>query len=152
MVFLGVLLAAAAVATAVALVAENSAPASLSLFGHHVPGVNTQAHIFVLGVIVTLIFVVGLTVASLALGRTVRVHRELRELRVEHRESMSSLEMEKQQLERELARARGTTVAAPTRPIQHREGLPAAGRPTAGRDPNTQPTAFRPDSPFFQQP
>src|ERR671937_246397 len=99
MVFLGILLAAAAVATAVALVTENSASASLSLLGHHVPGVSTQAHVFVLGVIVALIFVVGLTIASLALGRSVRVHRELRELRVEHRESLSSLEMEKRQLE-----------------------------------------------------
>jgi hypothetical protein len=149
MVFLGILLAAAAVATAVALVAENSAAASLSLFGRHVPGVSTQAHIFILGVILALVFVVGLTIATLALGRSVRVHRELRELRVEHRESMTSLEMEKRQLERELARARGA--APPTRPIQRREGLPTAGRPATGTSPHTQPTAFRPDSPFFEQ-
>lgn len=163
MVFLGILLAAAAVATAVAVVTENSASASVNLLGHHVPGVSTQAHIFILGVIVSLIFVVGLTIASLALGRSVRVHRELRELRVEHRESLSSLEMEKRQLERELARARGGTPPSRPGPVRGQlpQGLPTADRtgeglPTAGRRATdgtapTQPTAFRPDSPFFQQ-
>jgi hypothetical protein len=151
MVFLGILVAAAAVGVGVGIVAENSAAASLSVFGRHIPGVSTQAHVFILGVIVALIFVVGLTIATMALGRSVRVHRELRDLREEHRESMTSLEMEKRQLERELARARN--VADPRRPAPgpRRDGMPTAGRPTTEDIPQPRPNAFRPDSPFFEQ-
>jgi hypothetical protein len=147
MVFLGILLAAAAVGVGVGIVAENSAAASLSVFGRHIPGVSTQAHVFILGVLVAIIFVVGLTIATLALGRSVRVHRELRDLREEHRESLTSLEMEKRQLERELARARNTN----PRPAPGRDGMPTAGRPATGGTPQTRPNAFRPDSPFFEQ-
>lgn len=147
MVFVGILLAAAAVGVGVAIVAENSAAASLSLFGRHIPGVSTQAHIFILGVTVTLVFVVGLTIASLALGRSVRVHRELRDLREEHRESLTTLEMEKRQLEHELARARN---AAPARPTPRRDDLPVPGH-AATTTTRTQPGSFRSDSPFFEQ-
>lgn len=137
MVLLGIILAGAAVAVVVGVVAENSAPASLSVFGQHVPGVTSEGQVFVAGVIITIFFVIGLAISSLALGRSMRVHRELRELREEHEESLSTMEYERQQFQRELARARGG------RSPQTQTDVPVAGQPGRGdRDPV---------SPFFDQ-
>jgi cation transport ATPase len=134
MVFLGILLASVAVSVVVGIIAENSAPATLIIFGQHVPGVTSEAQVFVAGVIVTIFFVIGLALSSLSLGRSMRVRRELRELREEHEESLSTIEMERQQFQRELARARG------------RRGAQTSGDvPVAGRQPRD------PVSPFFDQ-
>src|SRR3954451_134738 len=133
MVFLGILLAAAAVCVAVGAIAENTAPATLNIFGQHIPGVTSNAQVFVAGVIVTIFFMIGLTISSLALGRSMRVRRELRDLREEHDESLSTLEKERQNLQRELARARSNM-----RTTQTTGEVPVAG----GRDPV---------SPFFDQ-
>lgn len=135
MVLLGIALAGAAVAVVVGVIAENSATASMSVFGQHVPGVTSEAQVFVAGVIVTIFFVIGLAISSLALGRSMRVGRELRELREEHEESLSTLELERQQFQRELARARGTRSQA-TGDVQ------VAGHQSRDRDPV---------SPFFDQ-
>jgi hypothetical protein len=135
MVFLGILLAGAAVAVAVGIISENTAPASLEVFGRHIPGVSSAGQVFVAGIIVAIFFVVGLAISSLALGRSMRVHRELRELREEHEESLSTLEMERQQFQRDLARARGT----------HRTGQTRADVPVAGQRDRD------PVSPFFDQ-
>lgn len=132
MIFVGILLAGAAVCVAVGLIAENTAPATLNIFGQHIPGVTSEAQVFVAGVIVTIFFVIGLTISSLALGRSMRVRRELRDLREEHEESLSTLEMQRQQFQRELARARNTRVSQTT------DDIPVAGH----RDPV---------SPFFDQ-
>jgi hypothetical protein len=137
MVLLGIVLAAAAVAVVVGVIAENSAPASLSVFGQHVPGVTSAGQVFVAGVIVTIFFVIGLAISSLALGRSMRVHRELRELREEHEESLTALELERQQFQRELARARGA----------RNPQAPQADRPVAGRQARNRD----PVSPFFDQ-
>jgi HAMP domain-containing protein len=137
MVFLGIILAGAAVSVAVAIIADNSGTASLSVFGQHVPGVTSEAQVFVAGLIVAIFFVIGLAIASLAMGRSVRVRRELRNLREEHEESMATMEMERQQLQRELARARSTTGGTPTT-----SDIPVAGRKQRDRDPI---------SPFFDQ-
>ncbi len=136
MVFLGILLAAAAVALAIGVVTENSASASLSIFGRHVPGVSSEAQVFVAGVVVAIFIVIGLMIAVLALGRTMRVRRELRDLREVHHESMTTLEAEKEQLQRELARARKRSAGMPT----------AGGMPTGPR-----PAHRDPASPFFDQ-
>ena len=135
MVFLGIVLAGIAVSVVVSIIAENSAPATLSVFGQHIPGVTSEAQVFVAGVIVTIFFVIGLAISSMSLGRSMRVRRELRELREEHEESLSTLEMERQQFQRELARARGG-----------RGGAPAAHDvPVAGHQPRDAV------SPFFDQ-
>lgn len=131
MVLLGIILAGAAVAVVVGIIADNSAPASLSVFGQHVPGVTSEAQVFVAGVIITIFIVIGLAISSLALGRSMRVHRELRELREEHEESLTALEMERQQFQRELARVRGARGAG---------DVPGAG-----------PQPRDPVSPFFDQ-
>lgn len=136
MILLGILLAGAAVCVAVGIVADNSAPATLSVFGQHVPGVTSEAQVFVAGIIVSIFFVIGLAIASLALGRSMRVRQELRNLREEREESLTALELERQQLQRELARARGTHRTQTTGDI------PVAGHQTRDRDPV---------SPFFDQ-
>jgi hypothetical protein len=136
MILLGIVLAGAAVAVVVGIIAENSTPASMSVFGQHVPGVTSEAQVFVAGVIVTIFFVIGLAISSLALGRSMRVRRELRELREEHEESLTTLEIERQQFQRELARARGTrSTAVPG-------DVPVAGHQSRERDTI---------SPFFDQ-
>jgi hypothetical protein len=133
MVLLGIVLASVAVAVVVGVVAENSSAASLSLFGQHVPGVTSEGQVFVAGVIVTIFFVIGLAISSLALGRSMRVRRELRELREEHEESLTTMERERQHLQRELARARGT-----------RNPQAPADAPVAGQARDRDPV-----SPFF---
>ena len=169
MVVLGIILAAAAVGIGVGVVAENSSVASLSVFGQQVPGVNTQAQVFIAGVIVAMFFMVGMTISALSLGRSMRVRRELRYLREEHRESLTELEMEKQQLQRELARVRnGSGSAAGGPPTGGRRAsastsgarsadLPTAGIPTAGAPrtglpvPPLRPRERGVSSPFFDQ-
>jgi hypothetical protein len=121
MVFVGILLAGVAVAVAVGIISENTAPATLNVFGQHIPGVTSEGQVFVAGVIVTIFFVIGLAMSSLALGRSMRVRRELRELREEHEESLSTLEMERQQFQRELARARGAQTRGDIPVADHRD-------------------------------
>jgi lysylphosphatidylglycerol synthetase-like protein (DUF2156 family) len=136
MILLGILLAGAAVCVAVGIVADNSASATLSVFGQHIPGVTSEAQVFVAGIVVSIFFVIGLAIASLALGRSMRVRQELRDLREEREESLTALELERQQLQRELARARGNHRTQTTGDI------PVAGHQPRDRDPV---------SPFFDQ-
>lgn len=135
MVFLGIVLAAAAVGVGVGVIAENSSSASLSVFGQNVPGVHTEAQVFIVGVIVATFVIAGIAVSSLSLLRSMRARRELRDLREERQESMSTLEMKNQQLQRELARARGGAGSAPVT-----GEMPVS--PGQGRD-------REPASPFF---
>jgi Na+/melibiose symporter-like transporter len=135
MVILGIILAGAAVCVAVGIIADNSAPATMTLFGQHVPGVTSQAQVFIAGVVIAIFFVIGLMLSYLSLARSMRVRRELRDLREEHEESLSAMEYERQQLQRELARARNSAGA-----IQTTTDIPVAGQRT--RDPV---------SPFFDQ-
>jgi hypothetical protein len=128
MVILGIVLAAAAVGVGIGIIAENSSSASIGLFGQHVPGVQTEGQIFAAGVLVAFVFMLGLGLSFLTLNRSLRVRRELRDLREEHRESITTLEMEKQQLQRELARARGTA-GATTSPAVTANDVGVAGRP-----------------------
>jgi uncharacterized membrane-anchored protein len=86
-VFLGIVLAVAAVGVGIGVVAENSSSGSLSVFGQQVPGVHTEAQVFIVGLAVATLVIAGLLV--------------------------SSLERKNQQLQRELARARGGAPSAP---------------------------------------
>lgn len=125
MVFLGIVLAAAAVAVGVGVITENSSSASLNVFGQHVPGIHTEAHVFIAGMIVATFVIAGLVVSSLSLLRSMRVRREFHDLREEREESMSTLAMQNQQLQQELARARGGAGSAPVTgevPVSPRQG------------------------------
>lgn len=115
MVFLGIVLAAAAVGVGIGVIAENSSSASLSVFGQDVPGVHTEAQVFIVGLIVATLIIAGLALSSLSLLRSMRARRELHDLREERQESMSTLEMKNQQLQRELARTRNGAGSAPVR-------------------------------------
>lgn len=114
MVFLGLVLAVSAIAIGTAIVIENTGAAELSAFGETVPGITAQWHIFLAGAVVAILLMSGLTAFMFGLGRSIRTRRELRDLREEHEESITTLEMEKRQLQRELARIRRGPAPDPT--------------------------------------
>jgi uncharacterized protein HemX len=119
MIFLGLVLVAVAVATGVAVVMENSDPATLSAFGKAVPGIDSEWQVFLAGALVALLVVLGVSVAVSGMRRSLDLRRELRDLRDEHEEVLSTMEMEKRQLQRELAKARQNGGgAAPAVPAQ----------------------------------
>ncbi|WP_119727896.1 hypothetical protein [Thermomonospora amylolytica] len=113
MIFLGLLVTVAALATGTAVILANNDAAQLTVFGTAVPGVTAQWHVFLAGVIVATVFIGGLTLLLSGISRSVRTRRELRYLREEHEESITTLEMEKRQLQRELARIRSQQKTAP---------------------------------------
>ncbi|GAA2074710.1 hypothetical protein [Actinomadura alba] len=119
MIFLGLVLAAAAAVTGVSIVLDNTGATELTVFGDSVPGITSQWHVFLAGAAVATVFLAGFSMAALGLGRAIRVRKELRDLRDEHEESMTTMEMEKRQLQRELARARrdSSTGAIPQQPM-----------------------------------
>ncbi|WP_242882504.1 hypothetical protein [Actinomadura litoris] len=157
MVFLGFLLVAAALVVAVGVVLDNTGPVHLTLFGETVPGVDDQWQVFLAGAAVALVFLAGAMLTFLGAGRVMRTRRDLRYLREEHEESLSTLEMEKRQLQRELARIRQSAAAAQpaaAQPAAPETGVPvaagaagAATRPVAAASRQQNPAA----SPFFHR-
>ncbi len=113
MIFLGLVVAAAAVGVSVGVVLDNTTTAKLTFLDYTIPGVNSMWHVFLAGALIAIVFMSGMIVAVLGIGRSVRVRRELRDLRDEHEESLTTLEMEKRHLQRELARVRRQQPAAP---------------------------------------
>ncbi|MFI0449117.1 hypothetical protein [Actinomadura sp. 6N118] len=113
MMFLGLALAVAAIVVAAAVVLDNTGDAEISAFGDTVPGITSEWQVFLAGVVVAILFMAGMTIAAFGFNRSVRMRRELRDLREEHEESIHTLELEKRQLQRELARVR--QAAAPNR-------------------------------------
>ncbi|GLY74474.1 hypothetical protein [Actinoallomurus iriomotensis] len=138
MVFVGVVVAVAAVVVGIEVIVHNSSSASLGFFGYHVPGVHTEAQVFAAGLIVAFVAGGGLAMAWISLLRKARVRRELHDLREEREETMASLERKNQQLERELARVRGGATSAPVT-----GEVPVA----SGRRRDREPV-----SPFFDNP
>jgi hypothetical protein len=112
MIFLGVVIAVAAVVAGAAVVVGNTGPARLSAFGEEIPGVTEQWQVFLGGAVVAILFVTGFSVAMLGFRQAMGIRRELRDLRDEHEETMQTLEMEKRRLQRELAQARGHAPAS----------------------------------------
>lgn len=122
MMFLGLAVALAAVVAGTAVVVDNTGKAELTAFGDTVPGITSEWQVFLAGAVVAIVFMAGITLAAFGFNRSARVRRELRDLREEHEESIHTLELEKRQLQRELARFRhdnvGTEAApAPNRPV-----------------------------------
>ncbi len=87
MIFLGLIVALAAVVVGVAVVLDNSGNAQMSVFGDEIPGITQQWHVFMVGAVVAIVFMVGVTVATLGFRRAMNMRRELRDLRDEHEES-----------------------------------------------------------------
>lgn len=124
MVFLGIVVAVAAVAAGAGVIAGSSSPASLGVFGQHLPGVHTGAQAFILGAVAATLVIAGLAVSWLSLLRSLRVRRELGDLRDEREEAVSALMARNEQLARELSHARAGADGAPvpgphTSPQQH---------------------------------
>ncbi|MFB9839025.1 hypothetical protein [Actinoallomurus acaciae] len=148
MVFVGVIVAVAAVVAGIEVIAQNSSSASLAFFGHQVPGVHTESQVFIVGIIVAFFAGGGLAMSWLSLLRRMRVRRELQDLREDRQETMAALVRKNQQLERELARARGGAPSAtatgevPVPPRPRREA-PVSPGPRRDREPV---------SPFFDNP
>jgi uncharacterized protein HemX len=128
-VFIGLVLAAAAVVLGVDVAVENTAPAKLTVFGRTVPDVTTQGQVFLSGVGLTVVLIAGLVIAFWVTARAIRLRREFRYLREEAEESITTLEMEKRQLQRELANARRGT-GRPTMPSMTAEPPQATAVPS----------------------
>lgn len=137
MVFLGILLAAAAVGVGVGIVSENSSSASLSLLDHPVPAVSTDAHVFLAGSAVALCAIAGLAMATRSLRRSAQARRELRDLREERDDSLSTLVMQNERLQREVNRLNGGAGN-----VQTQSDVPVPPRQRQDRDPV---------SPFFDR-
>lgn len=155
MVFLGLVLAAAAVAIGVGVVLDGTESARLSVFGENVPGVTEQWQVFLAGAVVAIVFVAGMTVTFAGVGRFRRTRRDLRYLREEHAESLTTLEAEKRQLQQELARIRQTVTTA-TAAATGTAAAPASAAPaTAPPLPVRSQARSRPQisaaSPFFDR-
>jgi hypothetical protein len=144
MIFLGLIVAVVAVGVGVAVVLDNSDATQLTLFGETIPGITSQWQIFAAGAAVAVVFMSGMVVAVLGVGRAIRVRRELRDLRDSHEESLTTLEMEKRHLQRELARARREHPIVP----DPRPDIPVAPGPRPGTP--TGPAVS--SSPFFDSP
>lgn len=138
MVFVGVIVAIAAVVVGIELIVQNSSSASLSLFSHNVPGVHTEAHVLIVGMIVAFAVGAGFAASLASLLRNLRARRELHDLREEREESMAALEAKNQRLQSELARLRGGAEMTREAPV-------SPGVPGARRD-------REPVSPFFDNP
>ncbi|MGI8336524.1 hypothetical protein ACRYCC_41840 [Actinomadura scrupuli] len=112
-VFLGLVVVVVAMVIGVDVAVENTAPATLTVFGRTVPQVTTQGQVLLFGAGVTVVLVAGLVIVYFAMARALRLRRELRYLREEAEESITTLERQKRQLQRELAQARRDTGQAP---------------------------------------
>ncbi|WP_051712567.1 hypothetical protein [Spirillospora albida] len=145
MVFLGFLLVAAAIGVGAGVVLGNTGAARLDVFGQAVPGIGDQWQVFLAGAAVAVVFVVGMMLTFTGTARMLRARRDLRYLREEHEESLTTLEMEKRRLQRELDRVRQGGGSRPA-PAPAPDPAPAGlGRRVAGRYQN--PAA----SPFFDR-
>ncbi|WP_051467437.1 hypothetical protein [Actinomadura oligospora] len=128
MLFLGLILAAAAVALGAAVVIFDTGPAQLTLFDQRVPGITSLWQVFLAGAVTAALFVVAMIMLWIGFGRMLANRRDLRD-------SLTTLEMEKKQLQDQLDRARRG--GAPGRPGRGRgRGEPrGADRPAPGGGP-----------------
>lgn len=146
MVFLGFVLVAAAITVGAGVVMDNTGPANLVVFGQAVPGLESEWQVFLAGAAVALVFLAGMALTFTGAARRIRTRRDLRDLREEHEESLTTLEMEKRRLERELAHVRQSP---PRRDAAPREPAVQGAR-VAGRRPGARSQAAA-TSPFFDR-
>lgn len=152
MAFIGLLLLAAAVAVAAGIIMDNTDPSHLTAFGQAVPGIHNEWQVFLAGAAVAVVFVVGVMLTFAGAGRILRARRDLRYLREEHEESLTTLEMEKRRLQHELARVRQSGRPAPSGPpAPSGAGAPPLSRQGAaapsGPAPAPAPAASGPRTP-----
>jgi ABC-type nickel/cobalt efflux system permease component RcnA len=102
MLLIGLLLVLAAAAAGVAVVYDGAETTKVEFFGH--TATMSVSAIFFAGVATMLVFMLGLWMMQGSIGRARRRRLARREARVEHRDSVRSLEEEKAQLAEENAR------------------------------------------------
>ena len=102
MLLIGLLLVLAAAAAGVAVVYDGAETTRVEFFGH--TATMSVSAIFFAGVATMLVFLLGLWMMQGSIGRARRRRLARREARVEHRDSVRSLEEEKAQLAEENAR------------------------------------------------
>ena len=102
MLLFGLLLVLAAAAAGVAEVYDGAETTRVEFFGH--TATMSVSAIFFAGVATMLVFLLGLWMMQGSIGRARRRRLARREARVEHRDSVRSLEEEKAQLAEENAR------------------------------------------------
>ncbi|GAA2150278.1 hypothetical protein [Actinomadura napierensis] len=118
MIILGLVVTLAAIVAGVAVILGNTGEVHVTAFGHEVPGVTQEWHLFLAGAVVAIVFMAGAGVAALGFRRTMGMRRELRDLREEHEESLQTLEMERRKLQQALAQARRGLDDPPPVPAQ----------------------------------
>jgi hypothetical protein len=152
MAFIGLLLLAAAAAVAAGIIMDNTDPSHLTAFGQAVPGIDNEWQVFLAGAAVAVVFVVGMMLTFAGAGRIIRARRDLRYLREEHEESLTTLEMEKRRLQNELARVRQNGGPAPSGPsARSGAGAPPLSRQGAAAPaPAPAPAAPGPRAPRSQ--
>ncbi|WP_433465239.1 hypothetical protein [Spirillospora sp. CA-128828] len=106
MIFLGLIVALAAIVAGVAVVLDNTGSAQMTVFGDEVPGITAEWQVFLTGSVVAIVLMAGVMVATLGFRRAMNMRRELRDLRDEHEESLQTLELERRKLQQALAQAR----------------------------------------------
>jgi hypothetical protein len=119
MIFLGIVFVALAAGVTVGVISEsanNATTMTLDVFGRTLHRVSPSG-VFLIGVGVACVFLLGCAITVSGVRRSTRVRRELRDLRDQQDENVQVLLAEKAQLERELERARrprsDTLVARP---------------------------------------
>lgn len=137
MVFLGLILAAIAVAAGVGVLLDNNDPVTVSAYGQSVSGF-TEREIFVGGLAVASLFVLGWILIISGFRRRRRLKGdldELDELRENREAYIESLEAERARLTRELNQARqdqgraDTDGFGPSRTTAGMPGEPMGGYP-----------------------
>ncbi|MBO2466176.1 hypothetical protein [Actinomadura violacea] len=150
MAFIGLLLLAAAAAVAAGIIMDNTDPSHITAFGQAVPGIHNEWQVFLAGAAVAVVFVVGAMLTFAGAGRLLRARRDLRYLREEHEESLTTLEMEKRRLQRELARVRQNGGAAAP-PLPRQAPAPAPTPAPAQAGPAARGSQVSARSPFFDR-
>jgi hypothetical protein len=127
MVVLGILMILLAIAAAIAILVNEPATATtITVFGRSFEVSTTQ--MFVLGVITTALFLIGLALLLNGLRRAGARRKELRYARLEGRDRLARLEEENRDLQRRLQGG------APSREASSREA-PPTGRRAAAEEP-----------------
>ncbi|MDL4818224.1 hypothetical protein [Actinomadura opuntiae] len=118
MIMLGLVVTLAAIVAGVAVILDNTGEVHVTAFGHEVPGVTQEWHLFLAGAVVAIVFMAGAGIAALGFRRTMDMRRELRDLREEHEESLQTLELERRKLQQALEQARRGLDEQPSVPAQ----------------------------------
>ena len=119
MIILGLVLLAATITLGCGALQSNTDSAHLTIFGSTMPLVNTQGEVFFCGAMAGVFFMASLILVIFGIRRAIWLRQDLRNLREDHEQSLTTLTMEYGRLQRELARVRADTGALPADTTTH---------------------------------